>query len=48
MINWVGEGNSIEYLPENVSLELKDFDTFFNERSKLIRDKLKEIFELNN
>ena len=48
LINWVGEGNSIEYLPENVSLELKDFDTFFNERSKLIRDKLKEIFELNN
>lgn len=43
---WVEEGNDFEYHPENISLELKDFDVFFVERRKLIRDKLKEIFEL--
>ena len=43
---WVEEGNEFEYHPENISLELKDFDTFFAERRKLIRDKLKEIFEI--
>lgn len=43
---WVEEGNDFEYHPENISLELKDFDVFFVERRKLIRDKLKEIFEI--
>lgn len=43
---WVEEGNDFEYHPENISLELKDFDVFFVERRKLMRDKLKEIFEL--
>lgn len=44
--DWVEEGNDFEYHPENISLELKDFDVFFVERRKLIRDKLKEIFEI--
>lgn len=48
LINWIKEGNSIEYLPKDVSLELKDFDKFFNERSKLIKNRLKEVFELGN
>lgn len=43
---WIEEGNDFEYHPENISLELKDFDVFFVERRKLIRDKLKEIFEI--
>lgn len=43
---WVEEGNDFEYHPENISLELKDFDVFFAKRRKLIRDKLKEIFEI--
>lgn len=43
---WVEEGNDFEYHPENISLELKDFEDFFNERRKLIKDKLKEIFEI--
>ena len=43
---WVEKGNDFEYHPKNISLELKDFDTFFAKRRKLIRDKLKEIFEI--
>lgn len=43
---WVEEGNDFEYHPENISLELKDFEDFFNERRKLIKDKLKEIFQI--
>lgn len=43
---WVEEGNDFEYHPENVSLELKDFDTFFTERRKLMKDELKKIFEI--
>ena len=42
----IEEGNDFEYHPENISLELKDFDVFFAKRRKLIRDKLKEIFEI--
>lgn len=48
LIKWVEDGNSIEYLPKDVSLELKDFDKFFNERSELIKNRLREIFELTN
>lgn len=43
---WVEEGNDFEYHPENISLELKDFDTFFTERRKLMKDELKKIFEI--
>jgi len=43
---WVEEGNDFEYHPEGVSLELKDFDTFFTERRKLIKEELMKIFEL--
>ena len=43
---WVEEGNDFEYHPENISLELKDFDTFFTERRKLMKDELKKIFDI--
>lgn len=43
---WVEEGNDFEYHPENISLDLKDFDTFFTERRKLMKDELKKIFEI--
>lgn len=43
---WVEDGNDFEYHPENISLELKDFDTFFTERRKLMKDELKKIFEI--
>lgn len=46
LIKWVEDGNSIEHLPKDVSLELKDFDNFFNERRTLIKNKLMEIFDL--
>lgn len=46
LIDWVGEGNSIEYMPENISLKLSDFDDFFKERRKLIKNKLMDIFGL--
>lgn len=44
--DWVAEGNDFEYHPEGVSLELKNFDTFFAERRKLIKNELKKIFDL--
>lgn len=44
--NWVKDGNTFEYRPENVSLELSNFDKFFNERKSLIKNKLLDIFGL--
>lgn len=43
---WVEEGNDFRYHPEGISLELIDFDSFFEERRKLIRSKLIEVFEV--
>lgn len=44
--DWIAEGNDFEFHPKGVSLELKDFDNFFDERRKLIKDELKKIFDL--
>lgn len=44
--DWVAEGNDFEFHPEGVSLELKNFDAFFDERRKLIKEELKKIFDL--
>lgn len=43
---WVEDGNDFKYHPENVSLELKDFDVFFEKRGELIKNELKKIFEI--
>ncbi len=44
LIQWVNEGNNFLYRPAGVSLELKDFEVFFNERRKLIKKELASIF----
>ena len=46
LIEWVSEGNDFRYHPEGVSLELKDFDTFFVERRQLMKEELMSIFDL--
>lgn len=43
---WVGKGNSFEYCPKGVSLELSDFDSFFEARRVLAKKELFRIFEL--
>ena len=44
---WVeDDGNDFEYHPQGVSLELNDFDTFFEERRKLIKKELLKEFGL--
>jgi uncharacterized protein with ParB-like and HNH nuclease domain len=43
---WINQGNKIEYHPKDVSLKLQDFDLFFNERRKLIKDELMKIFNV--
>lgn len=45
--DWIALGNDIKYMPEGVSLELKDFDTFFRKRRDLIRDDLIRIFNVD-
>ena len=44
--DWIAQGNSIEFMPNGVSLEQKDFDTFFEERRKLIKAELMKIFNI--
>lgn len=44
--DWVNQGNNFEYHPENISLELKDFDAFFTARRALIKAELIKIFDL--
>lgn len=47
LIEWIAENNTIEYMPENVSLEFKDFDVFFEKRRILIKKKLFDLFGLD-
>jgi len=41
---WVNDNHTFEYWPNGVSLDLKDFELFFEERRKLIKNKFKELF----
>jgi uncharacterized protein with ParB-like and HNH nuclease domain len=43
---WVSKGNSFQYCPKGVSLELIDFDSFFEARRVLIKKELFSLFEL--
>lgn len=43
---WVAEGNTFEYYPAGVSLDLKDFDAFFEARRVLIKKELFKLFDL--
>ncbi|MBE7059472.1 MAG: DUF262 domain-containing protein [Ruminococcaceae bacterium] len=45
--DWVADGNSFEYRPDGVSLELKDFDEFFEARRILIKKELFGLFGLD-
>lgn len=44
--DWVNNGNNFDYRPTEVSLELKDFDAFFEARRILIKKELFKIFGL--
>lgn len=44
--DWVDSGKDFKYHPSGVSLELKDFDDFFEKRRALIRTELHKIFGL--
>jgi uncharacterized protein with ParB-like and HNH nuclease domain len=43
---WVAKGNTVEYYPSNASLELKDFDAFYEARRILMKKELYKIFDL--
>lgn len=45
LIEWINEGNTIDYCP-NTSYELKNFDDFFTKRRELIKNELKKIFDV--
>ena len=45
--DWVANGNTFEYRPTGVSLELKDFDLFFEARRVLVKQELFRLFGLN-
>ena len=41
---WVEEGNDFAYHPEGISLDLSDFDAFFDARRKLMKEELERLF----
>lgn len=43
---WVASGNTFAYYPEGISLDLIDFDAFFDARRKLIKKELASIFDV--
>ena len=44
--DWIKEGHDIKFMPQGVSLKLDNFDEFFVERRKLIKQELLRIFNL--
>jgi len=48
LIKWVEEGNTFEYRPQNISLDLSNFDEFFNKRKELMKEQFIHIFEISN
>ena len=46
LIDWCAGGNDFAYHPDNISLELADFDEFFEARRKLMKEKLLQILDL--
>lgn len=43
---WVEGGEDFDFHPVGVSLELKDFDEFFNRRRELVKEELMKVFEI--
>lgn len=46
LVDWIAEGNDIEYHPKDISLEFKDFGKFFNRRRSLIKEQLILMFDV--
>ena len=46
LVDWIAEGNNVEYLPEDVSFDFKDFEQFFERRREILKTELKKIFEV--
>ncbi len=46
LIDWVAQNNEFCYHPNGISLELKDFEDFFEQRRKMIKDELERVFGL--
>lgn len=46
LATWIAAGNTINYQPAGVSMELKDFDTFFEARRILVKKELFGLFDL--
>ena len=44
LLQWVAQGHSFDYFPEAVSLEITNFDAFFEARKKLMKQRLAEVF----
>ena len=45
--DWVTAGNEFEYHPAGISLELADFDAFFDARRQLIKKQLMSLFGIS-
>lgn len=44
LVDWLKEpGNTIKYMPEGVSPDIKDFDTFYEKRKELMKAELKNV-----
>ena len=44
LLQWVAQGHSFDYFPEAVSLEITNFDAFFEARKILMKQRLAEVF----
>jgi hypothetical protein len=44
--DWVAINGPIQYCPKDVSLELKDFDYFFESRKNLMKNELMNLFDI--
>lgn len=42
LADWIKGGNTVKFMPDGVSAELKDFDTFFEKRKELMAAELKK------
>lgn len=46
LIQWIEEGNDFAFHPDNISLELKDFEIFYEKRREMILEELFKIFNV--
>ena len=48
LIDWIAAGNSVKYMPQGVSYDLKDFELFYKGRKALMKAELCKIFGVTN